>query len=54
MNTVIQVILLFTTYLLLFMAGALAGYIQGVKKGVQACMNWEDKDDKDKHNNSVL
>lgn len=54
MNTVIQVILLFTTYLLLFLAGALAGYNQGVKKGVQACMNyWEDENDKNKHNNSI-
>ena len=54
MNTAIQVIFLFTVYFLIFILGAFAGYVYGVKKGVQACMNWEDKDDKDKHNNSVL
>lgn len=32
MNTAVQVILLFTVYFLIFILGAFAGYVYGVKK----------------------
>jgi len=46
MSDTVQVITLFVSYVLLFFAGMLAGYIVGVKKGVDACLEWNKEDKK--------
>ena len=46
MSEIVQVITLFVSYVLLFLAGMLAGYIGGVKKGVAACLEWNKEDPK--------